>query len=81
MQDQRYPLTEEGKRRRIRDMAWDAKRLPVPATSDVDPPTYGALLAYCEVLQLLGGYSGLTETMLATIREAQAKIKKEEESI
>ncbi len=64
---------ETPEQRRCR-LAWEAKSLPVPATSDANPPTYGGLLALCETLQLIGGHTNLTDTMLTAIRDAQTKI-------
>lgn len=72
----RIYLNETPQQRTYR-LAWEAKNLPVPATCDANPPTYGGLLAMCEILQLIGGHSSLWETMLTAIKDAEAKNAKQ----
>ena len=66
-------IFRETREQRDRRLAWEAKSLRVPATSDANPPTYGGLLALCETLQLIGGHTNLLDTMLTAIKDAEVK--------
>ena len=74
MNRKRFFVSESLQQRTYR-LALEAKSLPVPATCDVNPPTYGGLLAMCEILQLVGGHSSLWEMMLTAIKDAEIKAK------
>jgi hypothetical protein len=77
MREKRSLLEWQSERqRKLFRLALEAKNLRVPATSDAHPPTYGGLVAFCEVLQLIGGHSGLVETMLCAIEDARIKARR-----